>query len=250
MLLPHRSHFSLSLEIIFSSSLKFSLVNKYSSISTKKKKTTRPWEVYNAAFAHASVITLYSQSSGVIGSCLRSSLARLTDYPAVPACPYFACGPVSISSSSAHTPASPLTGGSTFTRTLLHWFSCLPHPNLPPDYMSVCIRVWGMCPWVQMSSEARSLDPLGWELQTIVNHPEKPKLSPLQEQPKLLNIVSSPSVWLLKCPVIKLYAIQPNVSFVSHYKLHWFYICKITHTYICVYVYIHMYIYLLCKNIY
>lgn len=189
-LLPHRpswSHFSLSLEIIFSSSLKFSLMNKYSSISTKRKKT-RPWEVYTAAFAHASVITLYSQSSGVIGSCLRSSLARLTDYPAGPACPYFACGPVCISSSSAHTPASPLTGGSTFTRTLPHWFPCLPpHTHLPPNYMSMCVRVWGMSTWVRMSSEARSLDPLGQELQTVVNHPAKPKLSPLQEQPKLLT---------------------------------------------------------------
>lgn len=147
MLLPHRpswSHFSLSLEIIFSSSLKFSLMNKYSSVSTKRKKT-RPWEVYTAAFAHASVITLYSQSSGVIGSCLRSSLARLTDYPAGPACPYFACGPVCISSSSAHTPASPLTGGSTFTRTLPHWFPCLPPTTTSRQIICLCVSEFGVC---------------------------------------------------------------------------------------------------------
>lgn len=132
---PSWSHFSLSLEIIFSSSLKFSLVNKYFSISIKKNC---PWEVYNAAFAHASTITLYSQSSGVIGSCLRGSLASLTDYPAVPAGPHFACGPVSINSSSAHTPASPLAGGSTFTGTLLHWFPCLPPPLPAKLYVHVC----------------------------------------------------------------------------------------------------------------
>lgn len=38
----------------------------------------------------------------------------------------------------------------------------------------MCFSVWGLCTWVQMSSEARGLDPLGLESQTILSYHAKP----------------------------------------------------------------------------